>query len=72
MRQPSKSKVGIRSYLSTFSVADRDDAGDDNDPAYNVLPQIVRELCDFEDDPSLPVLTWRFYFLSAIFTALGA
>ncbi|EIM85355.1 OPT oligopeptide transporter [Stereum hirsutum FP-91666 SS1] len=46
--------------------------GDDNDPAYNVLPQIVRELCDFEDDPSIPVLTWRFFFLSAIFTALGA
>lgn len=46
--------------------------GDDNDPAYNTLPQIVRELCDFEDDPSTPVLTWRFFFLSAIFTALGA
>ncbi|CAK5275079.1 unnamed protein product [Mycena citricolor] len=46
--------------------------GDDDDPAYASLPRIVRELCDFEDDPSTPVLTWRFYFLSAVFTALGA
>ncbi|KAF5338104.1 hypothetical protein D9758_015381 [Tetrapyrgos nigripes] len=46
--------------------------GPDDDPAYSVLPQIVRELCDFEDDVNMPVLTWRFYFLSAIFTALGA
>lgn len=33
--------------------------GDDNDPAYSVIPQIVREICDFEDDPTMPVLTWR-------------
>ncbi|KAJ7463681.1 OPT oligopeptide transporter protein-domain-containing protein [Mycena latifolia] len=46
--------------------------GDDDDPAYAALPRIVRELCDFEDDPSTPVLTWRFFVLSAAFTALGA
>ncbi|KAJ6600951.1 OPT oligopeptide transporter [Mycena vulgaris] len=46
--------------------------GDDDDPAYAALPRIVRELCDFEDDPSIPVLTWRFFFLSGVFTALGA
>ncbi|KAF7328409.1 OPT oligopeptide transporter [Mycena venus] len=34
--------------------------GDDDDPAYAALPRIVRELCTFEDDPSTPVLTWRF------------
>ncbi|KAJ7157486.1 OPT oligopeptide transporter [Mycena filopes] len=46
--------------------------GDDDDPAYSVLPRIVRELCDFEDDPSTPVLTWRFFVLSGLFVALGA
>nr|GAT51061.1 OPT oligopeptide transporter [Mycena chlorophos] len=46
--------------------------GDDDDPAYAALPHIVRELCDFEDDPSTPVLTWRFFVLSGVFTALGA
>ncbi|KAL7410271.1 OPT oligopeptide transporter protein-domain-containing protein [Mrakia frigida] len=46
--------------------------GDDDDPEYASIPQIVRELVDFEDDTSTPILTWRFYFLSGIFTALGA
>ncbi|KAF8160534.1 OPT oligopeptide transporter [Mycena galopus ATCC 62051] len=47
-------------------------AGDDGDPAYATLPRIVRELCTFEDDPTTPVLTWRFFVLSVVFTALGA
>ncbi|KAJ7075604.1 OPT oligopeptide transporter [Mycena belliarum] len=46
--------------------------GNDDDPAYAALPRIVRELCNFEDDTSIPVLTWRFYIISAVFTALGA
>jgi len=46
--------------------------GDDKDPLYAALPQIVREICTFEDDVDMPVLTWRFYFISAIFVALGA
>ncbi|KAJ7582911.1 OPT oligopeptide transporter protein-domain-containing protein [Mycena floridula] len=49
-----------------------DAKGNDDDPAYSVLPLIVRELCDFEDDINTPVLTFRFYLLSAGFTALGA
>ncbi|KAK7026330.1 OPT oligopeptide transporter, partial [Favolaschia claudopus] len=46
--------------------------GDDADPAYAALPRIVRELCTFDDDPDIPVLTWRFFLLSGVFTALGA
>jgi hypothetical protein len=46
--------------------------GDDNDPLYASLPQIVREICSFEDDVNMPVLTWRFYVISAVFVALGA
>lgn len=46
--------------------------GDDDDPEFKNIPLIVRELVDFEDDPTTPVLTWRFYFLSTIFTGLGA
>ncbi|KAK7453218.1 hypothetical protein VKT23_011899 [Stygiomarasmius scandens] len=70
-----KKSVSDLEVLKDSSSADEGEyeaKGDDNDPAYNVLPQIVRELCDFEDDVNMPVLTWRFYFLSAIFTALGA
>ncbi|KAH8927274.1 OPT oligopeptide transporter [Atractiella rhizophila] len=49
-----------------------DAKGSDDDPDYASLPQIVRELVDFEDDETAPVLTWRFFLLSTIFTALGA
>ncbi|KAF7347040.1 OPT oligopeptide transporter [Mycena venus] len=60
----------------TGFIAEGDDIvdvkGDDDDPAYAALPRIVRELCSFEDDPSTPVLTWRFFVLSGAFTALGA
>ncbi|KAH8921400.1 OPT superfamily oligopeptide transporter [Atractiella rhizophila] len=49
-----------------------DAKGSDDDPDYASLPQIVRELVDFDDDETAPVLTWRFFLLSTIFTALGA
>ncbi|KAF8902832.1 OPT oligopeptide transporter protein-domain-containing protein [Mucidula mucida] len=70
-------RVGRRAAQQDKPLDELDDhvldiKGDDADPAYSVLPQIVRELCDFEDDLDMPVLTWRFYVLSAIFTALGA
>ncbi|KAJ7683096.1 OPT oligopeptide transporter protein-domain-containing protein [Mycena rosella] len=64
-----KGKLGLPRFYST---SDTCSAGDDDDPAYAALPRLVRELCDFEDDPSTPVLTWRFFILSAAFTALGA
>jgi hypothetical protein len=41
--------------------------GDDDDPAYAALPRIVRELCSFEDDPTIPVLTWRSVILNYLF-----
>ncbi|KAJ6537332.1 OPT oligopeptide transporter [Mycena sp. CBHHK59/15] len=71
-------KVSVSSDMEkgTGAIAHGDDIvdvkGDDDDPAYASLPQIVRELCSFEDDPSTPVLTWRFFLLSGAFTALGA
>lgn len=43
------------SFLVQLPVTDTDNI----DPAYSALPQLVRELCDFEDDPHMPVLTWR-------------
>ncbi|KAJ3730361.1 OPT oligopeptide transporter protein-domain-containing protein [Lentinula raphanica] len=45
---------------------------EDDDPANDMLPEIVRGLVDFEDDPTMPVITWRFFFLSGTLTALGA
>ncbi|KIK57919.1 hypothetical protein GYMLUDRAFT_246574 [Collybiopsis luxurians FD-317 M1] len=51
---------------------DNEGPNEDNDPAYTLIPQIVRDLVDFEDDPTMPVITWRFFFLSGTLTALGA
>jgi len=36
------------------------------------LPRIVREAVTFEDDPTTPILTFRFFLLSIIFIAPGA
>ncbi|KAL3421551.1 putative plant-like oligopeptide transporter [Phlyctema vagabunda] len=36
------------------------------------IPELVREVVGFEDDPTLPVLTFRSLLLSAIFCAIGS
>ncbi|KAF8828451.1 hypothetical protein HHX47_DHR3000276 [Lentinula edodes] len=54
------------------SKEDIEEYDENNDPAAAMIPQIVRELVDFEDDPTMPVITWRFFFLSGTLTALGA
>ncbi|KAJ3973155.1 OPT oligopeptide transporter protein-domain-containing protein [Lentinula raphanica] len=59
--------IDITIIHSDFLIPDEDD-----DPANDMLPEIVRGLVDFEDDPTMPVITWRFFFLSGTLTALGA
>ncbi|KAJ3876448.1 OPT oligopeptide transporter protein-domain-containing protein [Lentinula edodes] len=41
------------------SKEDIEEYDENNDPAAAMIPQIVRELVDFEDDPTMPVITWR-------------
>lgn len=36
------------------------------------IPELVRTVVGFEDDPSLPVLTFRSILLSAVFCAIGS
>lgn len=36
------------------------------------IPELVRTVVSFEDDPSLPVLTFRSILLSAIFCTIGS
>lgn len=36
------------------------------------IPELVRTVVGFEDDPSLPVLTFRSIILSAVFCAVGS
>lgn len=36
------------------------------------IPELVRTVVGFEDDPSLPVLTFRSILLSAVFCTIGS
>jgi hypothetical protein len=36
------------------------------------IPELVRTVVGFEDDPSLPVLTFRSILLSALFCTIGS
>ncbi|KAH8586419.1 OPT oligopeptide transporter [Bisporella sp. PMI_857] len=41
-------------------------------PEFANIPELVRETVGFEDDPSLPVITFRSMLLSAIFCTIGS
>lgn len=52
---------------------------DDSEPEYDFkseefanIPELVRTVVGFEDDPSLPVLTFRSLLLSALFCTIGS
>lgn len=41
-------------------------------PEFKNIPELVRNVVSFEDDPSLPVITFRSVLLSAVFCAIGS
>ncbi|KAJ7153240.1 OPT oligopeptide transporter [Mycena filopes] len=43
-----------------------------NAPEYRNIPQLVRDVVGFEDDPTMPTVTFRVVVLSTIFVSLGA
>ncbi|EQB49285.1 OPT oligopeptide transporter [Colletotrichum gloeosporioides Cg-14] len=52
---------------------------DDSEPEYDFkseefanIPELVRTVVGFEDDPSLPVITFRSILLSTVFCAIGS
>ncbi|TDZ18212.1 Oligopeptide transporter 2 [Colletotrichum orbiculare MAFF 240422] len=54
-------------------------SSDDSEPEYDFkskefanIPELVRTVVGFEDDPSLPVLTFRSLLLSALFCTIGS
>ena len=42
------------------------------EPDVEELPKVVREIVPLEDDPTIPVLTFRYFILSIIFIIPGA
>ncbi|KAK6461376.1 OPT oligopeptide transporter protein-domain-containing protein [Scheffersomyces coipomensis] len=45
---------------------------EDLDPDVLELPKVIREIVPLHDDPSIPVLTFRYFLLSTIFIIPGA
>jgi OPT oligopeptide transporter protein len=57
---------------SGTSADDRSSALDDDDPAIRDLPFNVRRIVSFDDDPTLPTLTFRYFVLTLLFVIPGA
>ncbi|PMD32926.1 OPT superfamily oligopeptide transporter [Hyaloscypha variabilis F] len=57
---------------SGTSADDTSSAMDDNDPAIRDIPFNVRRIVSFEDDPTLPTLTFRYFVLTLLFVIPGA
>ncbi|EJU02221.1 OPT oligopeptide transporter [Dacryopinax primogenitus] len=50
-----------------------DKSGDEDDEGrYTELPKVVREVVDFDDDPSELTMTFRYFILSSFFVIMGA
>lgn len=64
-----KALVGV---VATETSTSGESAYDFTSPEFASIPELVRTVVDFEDDPSLPVLTFRSVLLSAIFCILGS
>lgn len=57
---------------SGTSADDSSSALDDDDPAIRDIPFNVRRIVSFDDDPTLPTLTFRYFVLSLLFIIPGA
>jgi hypothetical protein len=64
-----KAKLGV--YFITNKNGEEEAIGDD-DPRLDGLSKYVRKIVDFQDDPNLPTLTFRYFLLSIFFTIPGA
>ncbi|KAJ6572780.1 OPT oligopeptide transporter [Mycena vulgaris] len=58
--------------LSTENVVDGEAQYDWDSEEFRDIPELVRSIVSFEDDPSLPVTTFRSVTLSVLFIVLGS
>lgn len=49
-----------------------DDQPDFSTEEFANIPELVRDVVSFEDDPSLPVITFRSVVLSVLFCIIGS
>ncbi|KAJ7477347.1 hypothetical protein FB451DRAFT_1396337 [Mycena latifolia] len=58
--------------VSLEDVLDRDSQYDWDSEEFRDIPELVRSIASFEDDPSLPVTTFRSVSISLLFIVLGS
>jgi hypothetical protein len=71
---------GKEAYATSINAAESTDLDSVTDePQYDFtseefanIPELVREVVGFEDDPTLPVLTFRSFLLAAFFCIVGS
>ncbi|ABN65158.2 predicted protein [Scheffersomyces stipitis CBS 6054] len=68
----SYKSYGSVEVVSSPSSSDDSEDNEDLDPDVLELPKIIREAVPLVDDPSIPVLTFRYFLLSTVFIIPGA
>lgn len=81
---PTDKKTAIVSSIAESDTAERDQTSGEksfstDEPLYDFtseefadIPEIVRNIVSFEDDPTLPVITFRSVTLSVLFCTIGS
>lgn len=73
--QQTKAEDGIEKppFLYTSATSSgSEQVFDDDDPRVRDIPAYVRRIVSFEDDPTLPTLTFRYFIMTLFFVAPGA
>ncbi|KAK6459701.1 OPT oligopeptide transporter protein-domain-containing protein [Scheffersomyces xylosifermentans] len=71
-RSNAETLKSSKSYGSVDVQSVSSESDEDLDPDVLELPKVIREAVPLEDDPSIPVLTFRYFLLSTIFIIPGA
>ncbi|KAK6205585.1 OPT oligopeptide transporter protein-domain-containing protein [Scheffersomyces amazonensis] len=73
---PKKSNASTvkthESYGAYEEITSSNDEPDDLEPDVLQLPKVIREIVPLHDDPTIPVLTFRYFLLSTLFIIPGA
>lgn len=65
-------EVGTNTSISNGGNDDDDEEIDEESEEYASIPELVRNVVSFKDDPTLPVITFRSILLSVVFCVIGS
>lgn len=66
-------EVGVTTTSSSSDGGEKEEEEIDvNSEEYAGIPELVRNIVSFEDDPTLPVITFRSVLLSVLFCVIGS